>query len=184
MPIPGRQTIPLKHQNSVISQFGIPKQLVSDNGVQFTSTEFKSFIEKTGINHIRTAIYHESSNGRVERYVQTIKQTIRAEKQSKKLIDEKINDFLMSYRSTTHTTTSFMPAQRFIGTNISTKIDLIKPPRLIVKKKSHDVNEIRSFSSKENVIVRFFGGKEHWKKGKNLKKLSCKMYLVSVDGKC
>ena len=50
------------------SQFGIPKQLVSDNGVQFTSTEFKSFIEKTGIiNHIRTAIYRQSSNGQVER---------------------------------------------------------------------------------------------------------------------
>ena len=66
------------------SQFSIPKQLVSDNGVQFTSTEFKSFIEKTGINHIRTAIYHQISNGQVERYVQTIKQALRAEKQSKK----------------------------------------------------------------------------------------------------
>ena len=166
------------------SEFGIQKQLVSDNGVQFTSTEFKSFIEKTGINHIRTAIYHQSSNGQVERYFQTIKQAVRAEKQSKKPIDEKINDFLMSYRSTPHTTTSFSPAQLFIGRNISTKIDLIKPSRLIVKKKSHDEKEIRSFSSKDNVIVRFFGGKEHWKNGKILKKLSCKMYLVSVDGKC
>ena len=119
----------------------------------------------------------------MERYVQTIKQALRAEKQSKKPIDEKINDFLMSYRSTPHTTTSFTPAQLFIGRNISTKIDLIKPSRLIVKKKSHDENEIRSFSSKDNVIVRFFGGKEHWKSGKILKKLSCKMYLVSVDGK-
>ena len=90
----------------------------------------------------------------------------------------------MSYRSTPHITTSFTPAQLFIGRNISTKIDLIKPSRLIVKKKSHDENEIRSFSSKDNAIVRFCGRKEYWKNGKILKKLSCKMYLVSVDGKC
>ena len=63
------------------SQLGIPKQLLSGNGVEFTSTEFKSFIEKTGINHICTAIYHQISNGQVERYVQTIKQTLRVEKQ-------------------------------------------------------------------------------------------------------
>ena len=90
----------------------------------------------------------------------------------------------MSYRSTPYSTTLFTPAQLFIGRNISTKIDLIKPSRLIVKKKSHDENEIRSFSSKDNVIVRFFGGKEHWKSGQILKKLDCKMYQVSVDGKC
>ena len=120
----------------------------------------------------------------MERYVQTIKQALRAEKQSKKPIDEKINDFLMSYRSTSHTTTSFTPAQLFISRNISTKIDLIKPSRLIVKKKSHGEIEIRSFSSKDNVIVRFFVGKEHWKNGKILKKLSYKMYLMSLDGKC
>ena len=90
-----------------------------------------------------------------------MKQAIRAEKQSKKPIDEKVNNFLMSYRSTPHTTTSFTPAQLSIGRNISTKIDLMKPSRLIVKKKSHDENEIRSFSPKDNVIVQVFGGKEH-----------------------
>ena len=89
----------------------------------------------------------------------------------------------MSYRSTLHTTTSFTPAQLSIGRKISTKIDLIKPSRLIVKKMSHDENETRSFSSKDNAIVRFFSGKKHWKNGKIWKKLSCKMYLVSVDGK-
>ena len=90
----------------------------------------------------------------------------------------------MPYGSTPHTTTLFTPPQRFIGRNILTKIDLIKPSRLIVIKKSHDENEIRSFNSKDNVIVQFFGGKEHWKNGKTLKKLICKMYLVSLDGKC
>ena len=120
----------------------------------------------------------------MERYVQTINQAVTAEKQSKKPINEKMNNFLMSYRSTTHTTTSFTPAQLFIGRKIPNKIDLIKPSRLIVKRKFHNENEILSFSSKDNVIVRFFGGKEYWKNGKILKKLSCKMHLVSVDGKC
>ena len=61
---------------------------------------------------------------------------------------------------------------------------MVKPTRSIFIKKSHDRNEIRSFSSKDNVILWFFGGKEDWKNWKSLKKLSCKMYLVSVDGKC
>ena len=72
----------------------------------------------------------------------------------------------MSYSSTPHTTTSLTPAQLFIGRNISTKIDLIKPSRSIVKKKSHNENEIHSFSSKDNVILQFFSGKEHSKNRK------------------
>ena len=120
----------------------------------------------------------------MERYVQIIKQVLRTEKQSKKPIDEKLNDFLMSYRSTPHTTNLLTPAQSFIGRNISTKIDLIKPFKLIVTKKSHNENEIRSFNSKDNVVVRFFGRKEHWKNREILKKLNCKMYLALVDGKC
>ena len=72
----------------------------------------------------------------------------------------------MSYRSKSHTTTSFTPAKLFIGRNISTEIDLIKPFRLIFKKKSHDENEIRSFSSKANAIVRFFSGKNFGEKEK------------------
>ena len=75
----------------------------------------------------------------MERYVQTIKQALRAEKQSKKPIDEKKHDFLMSYLSTPQTGTSFTPAHLFIGRNISTKIDLIKQ---IVIQKSEKGNSI------------------------------------------
>ena len=76
----------------------------------------------------------------------------------------------MSYRSTPYSTTLFTPAQLFIGRNISTKIDLIKPSRLIVKKKCHDENEIRSFSSKDNVVVRVFPCQRTLEKRKNFEK--------------
>ena len=42
------------------STHGIPEKLVSDNGSVFTSHEFN------GIDHIKTAPYHPSSNGLAE----------------------------------------------------------------------------------------------------------------------
>ena len=46
--------------------------LISDNETQFKSQEFKNFIKTLNIKYIRTAAYHQSSNGHEERYVQTV----------------------------------------------------------------------------------------------------------------
>ena len=55
----------------IFSSYGIPEQLVSDNGSQFTSEEFADFVKSNGIKHIRTAPYRPSSNGAVERLLQS-----------------------------------------------------------------------------------------------------------------
>ena len=62
----------------LFSMYGIPTQLVSDNGPQFTSEEFASFMKRNGIKHIRCAPYHPSSNGTAERFVQTFKKAVKA----------------------------------------------------------------------------------------------------------
>ena len=47
----------------MFARYGIPKQLVSDNGPQFTSSEFESFLRTNGVMHIKTSPYHPASNG-------------------------------------------------------------------------------------------------------------------------
>ena len=42
--------------------FGLPKQIVSDNGPQFISEEFTAFMRQNHIKHIRSAPYHPASN--------------------------------------------------------------------------------------------------------------------------
>ena len=57
---------------NIFSSYGIPEQLVTDNGPQFISDDFAMFVRMNGIKHIRCAPYHPATNGLVERFVQIV----------------------------------------------------------------------------------------------------------------
>ena len=78
-----------KNTNLVLEQaitsYGIPKQLMTDHGTQFTSSsrdnckdpkpnEFQQFLKGSQIKHIKSRVKHPQSNGKVERVILTIKQ--------------------------------------------------------------------------------------------------------------
>jgi len=48
-------------------------RLISDNGPQFVAKDFKEFIRICGMTHVRTSPYYPQSNGKKERWYQTLK---------------------------------------------------------------------------------------------------------------
>ena len=48
-------------------------RIITDNGPQFISNDFKQFIRISGMTHVRTSPYYPQSNGKIERYHRTIK---------------------------------------------------------------------------------------------------------------
>lgn len=49
-------------------------RVISDNGPQFIARDFKHFIRLCGMQHVRTSPYYPQSNGKIERWHQTLKQ--------------------------------------------------------------------------------------------------------------
>jgi len=67
----------IKKLKSHLVRYGIPKQLVTDNGPQLTSGEFKSFTKKWAIEHATTSSHHSNENGKVKSAVKTAKKMLR-----------------------------------------------------------------------------------------------------------
>jgi len=62
---------------TIFARYGLPKEIVSDNGPQFISSAFTQFVQLNGIRHSRSAPYHPTTNGATERVVQTFKRSMR-----------------------------------------------------------------------------------------------------------
>ncbi len=48
-------------------------RIISDNGPQFIAKDFKEFIRVSGMTHVRISPYYPQSNGKIERWHQTLK---------------------------------------------------------------------------------------------------------------
>ena len=111
----------------MFGRWGLPEQIVSDNGPQFISEEFATFVKKNGIQHTRCAPYHPSSNGLAERFVQTFKRAMKASERDGRPLSHRLAEFLLTYRATPHATTGVSPSSLFLQRQIRTRFDLLKP---------------------------------------------------------
>ncbi|XP_018398800.1 PREDICTED: uncharacterized protein K02A2.6-like [Cyphomyrmex costatus] len=120
--------------DELFTSYGVPSIVVSDNGTQFTSTEFQSFLRVSGVKyHKITASYQPSTNGQTERSVQTVKNALRAMGTSRSTLQENLNKFLRHYRIAPHMTTRSSPSQLFLGQTLRTRFNLVRPDDVFTK---------------------------------------------------
>ena len=173
----------------IFARFGCPRSVVSDNGSQFTSEEFASFMKSNNITHMKSSPYHSRTNGLAERAVRTFKDRIKA---AGELCDTEIElqRFLFSYRNTPTKATGRSPAEAMFGRHLRTPVDLLKPDvrahlsnAAAKEKLSHDAHtKERHFSVGELVWC--------WDERKNThvpglikKRTGIWSYIVTIDGK-
>lgn len=168
---------------SLFARMGLPDQMVSDNGPQFTSETFRKFTTANGIKHVTGAPYHPSTNGQAERLVQSFKKGVKADKSSRTL-QHKLDRFLLAYRSAPHATTELSPAQLLLGRNVKTRLDLIKPDvSRKVNKKLLQPNDrtLKSFDQDQNVWVRNYRRGPKWVRGTVIEQTGPVLYKVKVN---
>ena len=180
----------IKKLRFLFASYGLPEQIVTDNGPQFTSDEFKSFTKSNGIKHTRCAPYHPSSNGAVERFNQTFKQALKASEKDGRTLSHRLADFLLTYRSTPHATTNRTPSSLFLQREVRTRFSLIHPDlaKNVTDKQADQVAQHdqhakdRKFEVGQNVMVRNLrttGPK--WIPGTIVKQTGPVSYVVEVE---
>ncbi|GKV14784.1 hypothetical protein SLEP1_g25604 [Rubroshorea leprosula] len=114
--------------SSIIYRYGIPNQIVADNGTQFNCSSFRDFCSSYGIKLQFTSVYHPESNGMVESVNKCILEGIkpRLEQHKAKWADE-LNNVLWAYRTTSRTATDETPYHLAFGTEAVIPVEIGVP---------------------------------------------------------
>ena len=110
-----------------MARHGIVDELITDNGPQFSSAEFRDFQRQYGFNHLTSSPTHAQSNGLAEKTVQIAKRLIIKSHQD----GSDMYMALLNHRNTQRDTIIGSPVQRLFGRRTKTKLptaqSLLKP---------------------------------------------------------
>ena len=61
----------------ILSEFGLPKKIISDAGGNFSPGKSKQFCKNMNIEQATSSLYHHQSNGQIEVCIKFIKHTMK-----------------------------------------------------------------------------------------------------------
>ncbi|KAL1918539.1 uncharacterized protein VTP21DRAFT_3199 [Calcarisporiella thermophila] len=104
----------------VVSVYGCPRRLVSDQGANFTGELMQQFLRRLDIQPTPTSAYRPEANGKVERMNQTLKATIAKMTRGRSDWDDALPLALMAIRAKRHEATGYSPYEVLYGTPMLT----------------------------------------------------------------
>jgi len=116
-----------KALTSIFSRFGLPREILSDQGSDFMSDLMQVFLNDLHIDQIRTSPYHPQSNGACERFNGTLKVMLKAlvEKHPDSW-DAAIPWVLFAYREVPVETLGYSPFELMFGRSVVGPLTLRK----------------------------------------------------------
>lgn len=173
---------------------GIRDTLVTDNGPQFTSQEFKQFTHSWEFVHVSSSPHHHKSNGKVEAAVKVAKSLL------KKALKDNKDPWLalLDQRNTPTESQGSSPVQRLMShctrTLLPTATNLLYPKvpenvdQLLKLKRQkakfyHDRSSciLPEIEIGQDVGVASLQKNDVWKRGTCIEKLSDRSYVVQTD---
>ncbi|CAB4012329.1 PREDICTED: uncharacterized protein K02A2.6-like [Paramuricea clavata] len=107
--------------DEIFATFGLPKKVISDNGPPFQSKEIKKFMDDNGIQHKTiTPLWPQANES--ETFMKPLMKAIRTAHLQKQNWRRTMQEFLLNYRATPHTTTQVAPATLMFGRNTRTRL--------------------------------------------------------------
>ena len=175
-----------------MARYGVPDVVVSDNGPQFSSKQFKTFQTSWQFEHVTSSPGYAQSNGGAERAVRIAKSLM------KKAVEDGADPYLslLNHRNTPRDTILGSPAQRLMSRHTKTLLPMaeeqlkpeVKDPEVIQKrlqhykclqKKSYDRGARNLPVLKQGDVVRIRGEKGFPQKGVIIEKSKYpRSYLV------
>jgi hypothetical protein len=115
-----------------ISRFGVPDDITSDRGTQFTAGVWTDFCKRLGIKHHLTTAYHPQANGLVERFHRQLKEALRARAAGDKWMDS-LPWVLLGLRSAPKEDSGLSSAELVYGAPLSLPGEFLGSPDMSVE---------------------------------------------------
>ena len=108
------------------TSFGIPKEIQSDRGTNFTSDLFSSILRELGVKQTLSSAYHPESQGALERWHQTFKTMLKKFCLESELDwDEGVNYLVFAIREAPQESLGFSPFEMVYGRQLRGPLSLI-----------------------------------------------------------